>query len=92
MKATPEGYPTAVAQFDLYKSHIFSKSEPATINVIHVAQHDAIFLLLVFLYSETKKVESQVQSDLSYPEGGNSRFVQSGGNAGVVAATAGGSG
>jgi hypothetical protein len=66
VQATPEGYPNSVAQFNLYNSHIFKKSEFATINIAHASYHDAIFLILVFLYSEAKRVESQVRPGIYY--------------------------
>lgn len=48
----------AVAQFHLYHSHTFRKDKPAT---FAISREDEIFLLLVFLYSETKRQDAEVR-------------------------------
>jgi hypothetical protein len=42
-----------------YQSHIFTKSEPASISFpFDLSNEDMIFLILVFIYSETKRQDS----------------------------------
>ena len=57
---------TSEAMFHPYRHHLFSKNEPARMQISRNALEDEIFLLLVFLYSEVKRQDAQVSTvDLS---------------------------
>lgn len=51
------------ALFRPYLRHLFDKDEPTKIQISPAAQEDEIFLLLVFVYSEVKRLDTQVSRD-----------------------------
>lgn len=49
-----------------FRPHLFGKSKPVVLNLSRVAlAKDEVFLILVFIYGETKRQEKMVCRDLS---------------------------
>jgi hypothetical protein len=51
---------TSEATFYPYRHHLFKKDEPARMQISSAVQEDEIFIMLIFLYSEVKRQDSQV--------------------------------
>jgi hypothetical protein len=57
---------TAVASFRPYRHHMFGRNEPASLQLTRGAQEDEVFLILVFIYSEMKRLDKKVCFSFSF--------------------------